>query len=119
MDFLDVLNVIDEAVDTHLGDTADFIKDGVLYEGIRGPFDRDVFTEEASSAYTTSLSSTFNVQSMFIPEDPRKGVLVCRGEFFDVIDFDSIKDGRTTLILKKISDNDFRRESADFPYPID
>jgi len=118
VDFLDALKVVDDAVDAHLSETANLVHKGVVYQDIRGPLDRDVFTDDTGSSHSGTLSSTFSVQSSEVPSDPRGGILVCRDEQFDVIDIESPKDGRIILMLRKIKDIDPRREHSGFPYTL-
>lgn len=102
MDFLDALKAVDDAVDLHLSEGSTLTVDGVEYQ-LRGPLDRDIYTDETASAHVGTLQSTQSVQQSTIPVDPRGGFLVCRGERFRVVDMDAPKDGRTVLILRKLS----------------
>ena len=103
MDFLDRLRIVDDAVDEFLSESALLVIGEDSYD-IKGPFDRNVFTDETSSARVTSLVSTFSVQSHTIPEDPRGAFLSLRREVFGVVDMDAPKDGRTVLMLKRVGD---------------
>lgn len=118
MDFLDLLRDVDDAVDANLGDTAVLTFDGVNYD-LSGPFDRDVFSDETSSAGVAALTSTYSVQKRFIPSDPRGGVLVVRGETFKVVDFDDPIDGRVLLMLEKYKPevNDYWIAGYPYTYP--
>ena len=117
MDFRDTLKAVDDAVDVHLGDSGIVIFEGVVHK-VRGPFDRDVFTYDGSSARTGSVASRYSVQSISIPNDSRGGYLSCRGELFKIVDYDNPKDGRTVLILSRVYKIDNLSHFVGYPYPF-
>lgn len=100
VDWLDSIVLMDDAVTEHLGDDGVFTKGGVDYP-VRGPFDRIYVDEGAGDARTAVLRSVISIQPDTVPDDPREGTLVIRGESFVVVDFDDQKNGRIVLILDK------------------
>lgn len=117
MDFLDTLKVVDDAVDAYLSETGIVIFEGVVHH-VKGPLDRDIYTDEASSARTGSIVSTFSFQRGTVPEDSRDGYLSCRGELFKIEDYDAPRDGRTVLILRRVYEIDNISQFAGYPYPF-